>query len=112
MNQNTRRTSIPALGRFRAYTEALVLARMVRTLQITGHLRDQLFRATESVVLNLAEGACDATRAQKARYFGISRTPHTMRVKPPLRASVTGCTRFSMSKSGWSPAMYPPCPEF
>ena len=73
MNQNTLRTSIPALGRFRAYTEAVRLVQMVRTLSVTGHLRDQLVRATESVVLNLAEGACDATRVQKTRYFAIAR---------------------------------------
>ena len=70
---NNNNTSIPALGRFRAYNEALALAHMVRRLAITGSLRDQLLRATESVVLNLAEGACDATRAQKTRYFGIAR---------------------------------------
>ena len=76
MEETTRRnknTSIPALGRFRAYNEALAIARMVRSLAITESLRDQLLRATESVVLNLAEGACDATRIQKTRYFGISR---------------------------------------
>ena len=72
-NRDNHNTSIPALGRFRAYNEALALARMVRRLGVTGNLRDQLVRATESVVLNLAEGACDATRAQKTRYFGISR---------------------------------------
>ena len=69
----TNLTSIPALGRFRAYREALVIVQMVRALRVTGSIRDQLVRASESVVLNLAEGACDATRVQKTRYFGIAR---------------------------------------
>jgi four helix bundle protein len=70
---NNIRTSIAALGRFRAYREALNLVSMVRALQVTGSLRDQLVRASESVALNLAEGACDATRAMKTRSIGIAR---------------------------------------
>ena len=73
MTEPTFTPNIPTLGRFRAYTEALRLAAAVRGIAVTGHLRDQLLRAVDSVVLNLAEGGADGTRAQKARYFGIAR---------------------------------------
>jgi len=48
---------LPALGRFTLYRKTLALAGAVAELQVHGSLRDQLQRAMESAVLNVAEGA-------------------------------------------------------
>ena len=66
-------SSFPSLARLAVYSKALRCAALLHAIRCRETLRSQLVRAMDSVVLNLAEGACDATRAQKARYFGISR---------------------------------------
>ena len=40
-----------------------------------GHLRDQLTRASTSIVLNLAEGAGKVSKADKRRYYLTARGP-------------------------------------
>ena len=70
---NNIKTSIAGLGRFRAYRDALLIVQMLRALRVTGSLRDQIIPASESIVLNLAEGAGDSTPRQSARYFAIAR---------------------------------------
>ena len=62
----------PSLARLAVYNKALRCAALVQSIRCRETLRSQLVRAMDSVVLNIAEGACDATRAQKARYFGIA----------------------------------------
>jgi four helix bundle protein len=61
--------------RLDAYAVALALqplaARLARRL--SGALRDQLERASLSVLLNLAEGVGRTQPADKARYYAISR---------------------------------------
>ncbi len=39
---------------------------------IPSHLRDQLFRASSSVCLNLAEGSAKATRKDQAKFYFIA----------------------------------------
>ena len=54
-----------------AYRVALQLAEEVYALEIKGNLRDQLTRASESVVLNIAE-AHPTTGKDRARRFRIA----------------------------------------
>ena len=57
---------------FRTYNLAVDFYRIARTLRFPTHLREQLNRAASSVVLNLAEGAGRATRADQNRFFSIA----------------------------------------
>ena len=41
------------------------------------HLADQLFRASSSVLLNIAEGAGEQSRAEKSRFYRIARRSAT-----------------------------------
>jgi len=66
-------SSFPSLARLAVYNKALGCAALVQSIRCRETLRNQLVRAMDSVVLNIAEGACDASRAQKSRYFGIAR---------------------------------------
>ena len=65
--------SIRSLARLAVYAKALRCAAQVHAIRCRETLRSQLMRAMDSVVLNIAEGACDASRAQKSRYYGIAR---------------------------------------
>ena len=58
--------------RFRAYALAVEFHRAVQALAIPSYLRDQLFRASSSVVLNIAEGSGKTSPADKRRYFAIA----------------------------------------
>ena len=66
-------SSIPSLARLAVYAKSLRCAALVHTIRCRETLRSQMLRAMDSVVLNIAEGACDASRAQKQRYYGIAR---------------------------------------
>ena len=66
-------SSIPSLARLAVYAKALACASLVQTLRCRETLRLQLVRAMDSVVLNIAEGACDNTPAMKARSYRIAR---------------------------------------
>ena len=52
---------------FRTYELAVEVHRVCETLRLKGELKNQLHRATSSVVLNLAEGAAKPTQADKQR---------------------------------------------
>ena len=58
---------------FRVAVEFQTLAADLVRLRGLGALRDQLDRASVSIVLNIAEGAGRRTPADKARFFAIAR---------------------------------------
>ena len=57
---------------FRTYQMAVELYRHTSQLTLPRHLRDQLSRASSSVVLNLAEGKGRATAADQRRFYEIA----------------------------------------
>ncbi|MBY0471695.1 four helix bundle protein [bacterium] len=50
----------------------LALYRQVETIQARSSLREQLLRASESVVLNIAEGAGRTSKRDQARIYAIA----------------------------------------
>jgi four helix bundle protein len=66
-------SSIPSLARLAVYAKALHCAALVQSIRCRETLRSQLVRAMDSVVLNIAEGACDNSRAMKTRSYRIAR---------------------------------------
>jgi four helix bundle protein len=61
-----------SLYKFKTYNLAVSLHRAVEARSVPQYLRDQLLRATSSVVLNVAEGSGKITPAEKRRYFSIA----------------------------------------
>ncbi len=57
---------------FLAYELAIELNRKVKPMALKHNLKDQLERAAQSVVLNLAEGSAKPTRKDKARFYAIA----------------------------------------
>jgi four helix bundle protein len=57
---------------FRTLELAIQFHESVTTLEISGHLRDQLFRAATSIPLNLSEGNAKRTVAEKKRYYQMA----------------------------------------
>jgi four helix bundle protein len=57
---------------FRSYHLAVAFYRLVRTLQLPRHLKEQLDRAASSVALNLAEGAGRQSKNDQRRFFAIA----------------------------------------
>ena len=53
------------LKNFRTYLLAVEFYRLVSSLKLPGHLQEQCRRASSSIVLNLAEGAGRATKADQ-----------------------------------------------
>jgi four helix bundle protein len=60
------------LEEFRAYRIARELHWACQALKISRYLREQLLRASSSVVLNLAEGSGKRTSAEQSRFYGIA----------------------------------------
>ena len=56
----------------RCYGLAVEVYREVTRLDLKGELRDQLKRASSSVVLNLAEGRGKRTKADRERFFTMA----------------------------------------
>ncbi len=54
---------------FRTLEVAIQFHELVNTVSITGHLRDQLFRASSSIALNLSEGNAKPSEKEKKRYY-------------------------------------------
>src|SRR4051812_43588458 len=54
---------------FRTYQLALALHRKCEELSVRGELKDQLGRATLSIVLNLAEGSGKLTMKDRRKFF-------------------------------------------
>jgi four helix bundle protein len=63
---------IQALKNFRTYGLAVDFYRECKEVKLTPSLRDQLTRATESIVLNLAEGSAKPTPKDRARFYTIA----------------------------------------
>ena len=57
---------------FRTYAIAVEFYNLASALQYPRHLKDQLSRASSSIVLNLAEGVGRATKADQCRFFSIA----------------------------------------
>jgi four helix bundle protein len=57
---------------FRTYELALRYHRLVEAARTPAYLRDQLLRASSSVVLNVAEGSGKTSPADKRRFFAIA----------------------------------------
>ena len=57
---------------FTAYNLAIQLHRHVETMGLKASLQDQVQRASESVVLNLAEGSAKPTKRDKQRFYAIA----------------------------------------
>ena len=57
---------------FLAYDLAIQLHRKVETIELKHHVKDQLIRASQSVVLNLAEGSAKPTQKDKVRFYAIA----------------------------------------
>ena len=57
---------------FRTYQIAVEFYRLAKTLQLPRHLKDQLNRASSSIVLNLAEGSARHTKADQRKFFCIA----------------------------------------
>ncbi|MBP9673468.1 MAG: four helix bundle protein [Bacteriovoracaceae bacterium] len=58
--------------KFITYNLAKELYGICKNLKMPMHLKDQLMRASSSVVLNLAEGSGKETRKDKRKFFVIS----------------------------------------
>src|SRR5690348_7545013 len=57
---------------FLAYDLAVELHSKVETIQLKHSMKDQLERAAQSVVLNLAEGSAKPTRRDQLRFYSIA----------------------------------------
>ena len=66
-------TTLGSMGGFRVYRLALRIARLVYALPLPSSLRDQMNRASESVVLNIAEASSQVSAAMAAKHYGIAR---------------------------------------
>lgn len=60
------------LQNFRTYNLAKEFYRDCEKLSCKAHIKDQLSRASLSVVLNLAEGSGKSTQKDRARFYRIS----------------------------------------
>ena len=57
---------------FRSYTLAVAFCKRAKAETLPYHLKDQLARASSSIVLNLAEGYGRLSRADKKRFYIIA----------------------------------------
>lgn len=60
------------LKNFKTYQLAIRFHHDCKGLHMPGYLRDQLLRASSSVVLNIAEGSGKLTFADKRRFYSIA----------------------------------------
>ena len=61
------------LKNFRTYQLAVSFHRSCLEQEgVPGHLRDQLYRASGSIVLNLAEGSAKPTRKDQAKFYFVA----------------------------------------
>ena len=60
------------LTNFKSYQKALELFRLCEGIKAKAYIKDQLERASLSVVLNLAEGSAKTSAKDRARLYRIS----------------------------------------
>ncbi|MBP9837300.1 MAG: four helix bundle protein [Proteobacteria bacterium] len=60
------------MNNFRTYNLAVEFYRSTKSLPMPYHLKEQLNRASSSVVLNLAEGSARYTKADQRKFFNIA----------------------------------------
>jgi len=63
---------IKALQNFRTYGLAVQFHQECKQVKLSASLRDQLKRATESIVLTLAEGSAKPTAKDRARFYSMA----------------------------------------
>ncbi len=63
---------ILALKNFRTYHLAVEFYQACKPLKLSPSLKDQLTRASESIVLTLAEGSAKPTAKDRARFYSIA----------------------------------------
>ena len=64
------------LPTFRTYQLALEFYRECEKLSLPYYLKDQILRASSSVVLNLAEGSAKPTKKDKLKFYYIALASH------------------------------------
>jgi four helix bundle protein len=57
---------------FRTYELALLLHKSCKHLHLPGYLKDQLLRASSSIVFNLAEGSGKPSKRDRVRFYAIA----------------------------------------
>jgi four helix bundle protein len=57
---------------FRTLELAIEYNQQIQKLKISGHLRDQILRATSSIALNLSEGNAKFSAPEKKRFYKIA----------------------------------------
>lgn len=57
---------------FRTYQLALKLHKTAKKLRVPDYLKDQLLRASSSIVMNIAEGSGKPTPKDQKRFYGIA----------------------------------------
>lgn len=60
------------LQHFKTYQLAVQFYRLCKELKLPSHLRDQLLRASSSIVLNIAEGSAKPTLKDRAKFYFIA----------------------------------------
>lgn len=60
------------LNNFRSYQLALKLYQQCKSKPLPHFLKDQLLRASSSIVLNLAEGSAKTSHKDRSRFYGIA----------------------------------------
>jgi len=60
------------LSNFRTYHLAVALYKSCEKISAPSHLKDQLLRASLSVVLNLSEGSAKPTPKERRRFYSIA----------------------------------------
>lgn len=63
---------IKALQNFRTYSLAVDFHRDCKPIRLSARLRDQLTRASQSIILTLAEGSAKPTAKDRARYYAMA----------------------------------------
>lgn len=64
--------NIPALTNFRTYGLAVEFHQACKQVKLSSSLQDQLMRATQGILLTLAEGSAKPTAKDRCRYYSMA----------------------------------------